>query len=26
LPGTFGMEQFKPDELRPPTRWTFDTD
>ena len=26
LPGTFGMEQFKPEELRPPTRWTFETD
>jgi nitroimidazol reductase NimA-like FMN-containing flavoprotein (pyridoxamine 5'-phosphate oxidase superfamily) len=23
LPGTYGMEQFKPEELPRPTRWTF---
>jgi hypothetical protein len=23
LPGTYGMEQFKPEELARPTRWTF---
>jgi hypothetical protein len=26
LPGTYGMEQFKQEELPPPTRWTFDSD
>lgn len=26
LPGTFGMEQFQPDELPRPTRWDFGTD
>ncbi len=26
LPGTYGMEQFKQEELPRPTRWTFETD
>jgi hypothetical protein len=26
LPGMFGMEQFKPEDLPKPTRWDFDED